>query len=53
LHIKEWLDGIRSKTQPSCNIDQGFQEAITAHMSTISLKENRRVFWDAEKQKVV
>jgi predicted dehydrogenase len=53
LHIKEWLDGIRSKTQPSCNIDQGFQEAITAHMSTLSLKENRRVFWDAEKQKVV
>ncbi len=53
LHIKEWLDGIRSKTQPSCNIDQGFQEAITAHMSTISLKENRRVFWDAEKEKIV
>ena len=53
LHIKEWLDGIRSNIQPSCNIDQGFQEAITAHMSTISLKENRRVFWDPEKQKVI
>ncbi len=53
LHIKDWLDAIRAKTQPSCNIDQGFQEAITAHMSTTALRENRKVYWDADKQKVV
>jgi predicted dehydrogenase len=53
LHIKEWIDCIRSGRQPSCNIDQGFEEAITAHMATISYRENRKVFWDTEKMKVV
>lgn len=53
LHVKEWLDAIRTGTQPSCNIDQGFQEAITAHMGTLSYKEKKTVFWDKEKQKVV
>ena len=53
LHIKEWIDCIRYKAVPSCNIDQGFQEAITAHMSEISYKENRVVKWDAEKEKVI
>jgi predicted dehydrogenase len=59
LHIKEWLDCIRESIaqnkviQPSCNIDQGFEEAISAHMATIAYKENRKVFWDSEKEKVI
>ena len=53
LHIKEWIDCIRSGNQPSCNIDQGFEEAITAHMATISYRENRKVYWDPEKQLVI
>jgi len=53
LHIKEWLNCIRAGVQPSCNIDQAFQEGISAHMSTKALLENRRVFWDADKQEIV
>jgi predicted dehydrogenase len=53
LHIKEWLDCIRTGKQPSCNIDQGFQEAITAHMATLSYLENRKVYWDPEKKQVI
>ncbi len=53
LHIKEWLNCIRNGGQPSCNIDQGFEEAMAAHMGTIAYKENRRVFWDAENEKIV
>ncbi len=53
LHIKEWLNCIRAGIQPSCNIDQAFDEGISAHMSTKALRENRRVFWDAEKQVIV
>ncbi|MFN8207659.1 MAG: Gfo/Idh/MocA family oxidoreductase [Bacteroidales bacterium] len=53
LHIREWVDCIRSGQTTSCNIDQGFQEAIAAHMATKALRENRKVFWDADKQVVV
>ncbi|RKD88165.1 Gfo/Idh/MocA family protein [Mangrovibacterium diazotrophicum] len=53
LHIREWLNCIRSGEQPSCNIDQAFEEAVTAHMATIALRENRKVFWDAENEKIV
>lgn len=53
LHIKEWLNCIRNGGQPSCNIDQGFEEAMAAHMGTIAYKENRRVFWDAEKEMII
>jgi hypothetical protein len=53
LHIREWLEAIRSGTQPSCNIDEGFVEAISAHMGTISYKEGRRVYWDPDKREIV
>jgi hypothetical protein len=53
LHIKEWIDCIRSGKQPSCNIDQGFEEAISAQMAIISYRENRKVYWDPAEQKII
>ncbi len=53
LHIKEWLNVIRNGGNTSCNIDRGFEEAITAHMGTISYREGRRVRWDRENKKII
>jgi hypothetical protein len=53
LHIREWLDCIRNGGQPSCNIDEAFEEAMTAHMGTIAFKESRQVFWDPVNEKIV
>jgi len=55
LHLREWINCIRAGNgaQPSCNIDQAFEEAMTAHMGTISYKEGRRTYWDKEKEVIV
>jgi predicted dehydrogenase len=53
LHMREWLSCIRNGGKPSCSIEEGFQEAIAAHMGTLSLKTGRRVEWDASARKVV
>lgn len=53
LHIKDWLDCIRAGETPSCNVDRGFEEAMTAHMGTIAYRENRKVYWDADNQKII
>jgi len=53
LHLQDWLSSIRIGSQPSCNVDVGFQEAMTAHMGTIAYHENRKVYWDEEKQEIV
>ncbi|MBE0673107.1 MAG: Gfo/Idh/MocA family oxidoreductase [Bacteroidales bacterium] len=53
LHIREWLSCIRNGGTPSCNIEQGFEEAITAHMGTISYHEGRRVRWDRDKEQII
>jgi predicted dehydrogenase len=55
LHLREWLNHIRldNGSQPSCDIDQAFEEAITAHMGTISYHEGRRVYWDETNEKII
>jgi len=53
LHIAEWIDAIRNGKQPSCNIDQAFEEGITSAMATKAYKESRTVFCDEENEQVV
>jgi len=53
LHLAEWLHCIRNGGETSCNIDQGFQEAITAHMATVSYQEGRRVQWDPVNERII
>jgi len=52
LHLSEWLDCIRKGGTPSCAIEQGFEEAITSHMATESYRSGRKVYWDADKEKI-
>ena len=53
LHVKEWLQGIRNNKQPSCDINKGYEEAITIQMATIAYREGRKVYWDKNKQTIV
>ncbi len=53
LHMKEWLDCIRAGRKPSCGIEEGFQEAMTAHMGTRAYLEGRTMYWDRDKEQIV
>jgi predicted dehydrogenase len=53
LHLREWLSCIRNGGKPSCGIDEGFEEAITAHMAGLSYKLGRRIDWDPTKEELV
>ena len=53
LHLAEWLGCIRNGGTTSCNIEQGFQEAITAHMATVAYRQEKKVFWDRKNEKII
>lgn len=52
LHILEWLEAIRNNGTTSCNIDRGFEEAVSAHMGTLAYKMGTRVEWDHEARRI-
>ena len=53
LHLKEWLNAIRNGTPVSCGIKEGFEEAMTAHMASISWKIGQRIDWDESTERLV
>ncbi len=52
LHLREWLSGIRNGTELSCGIKEGFEEAITAHMTGLSWKLGRRIDWNRDTETI-
>jgi predicted dehydrogenase len=53
LHIREWLESIRTGTPTSCNIEEAYVEAISAHMAVEAYKTGRKVHWDEKDKKFV
>jgi predicted dehydrogenase len=53
LHLREWLSCVRNGGKPSCGIDEGFEEAITAHMAGLSHKLGKRIDWDPIAEELV
>ena len=53
LHLREWLSAIRHDTPVSCGIDEGFEEAMTAHMAGLSWKIGRRVDWEPVQEEII
>jgi predicted dehydrogenase len=53
LHLAEWIRCIRTGNTTSCNIKRGFEEAMVAHMATISYLEGRKVRWDAASENII
>lgn len=53
LHMREWLECIRQNKKPSCDINEAFDEAISAHMGTRAYLEGRTMYWDKDKQEIV
>ena len=53
LHIKDWLDSIRDGSQPRCNVDVAFHEAVACSMATESYLKGRRIEWDPKRRKLV
>ena len=53
LHIKEWLDAIRNGGTTACNIERAFIDTVSVLMVHRSYVENRKVFWDPVKRRIV
>ncbi|RIH63921.1 gfo/Idh/MocA family oxidoreductase [Mariniphaga sediminis] len=53
LHIKNWIDCIRSGETPTCDIEKAYEEGVTILMAHKSYVEKRRVEWDPVQRKIV
>ena len=46
IHVKNWLDCIRTRQQPNCPIEKGRLAAVYTHMGNIALRTKSRLEWN-------
>ena len=52
-HARNFLESIRSRQQPVCDIVSSHGVATTCHLANISLRTGRKLVWDAGKEEIV
>jgi predicted dehydrogenase len=50
-HVRNFLDCVKSRQQPVCNIEIGFYSTLPTLLAIVSVKEGRTVRWDGRSAK--
>lgn len=49
-HLRNWLDCIKSRTEPICSVETGHRTASVCHLANIGYKLRRKLTWDPAKE---
>ena len=52
-HHREWLDGIKSRKQPSCHVGYHYKIDVAINLAMLSLKLGRSIHFDPKTEKIV
>lgn len=52
-HVENWLDAIRGKAKPNCNIDLGCSTMVAIKLGVESYRQQKMMKWDAKAERAV
>lgn len=53
LHMRNFLDCIKTRERPIADIEGGHQATTACHLANISLRTGRKIKWDADKEEII
>ena len=53
LHVRNFLDCIKSRQEPNSDLESGHRVANVCHLANISLRAGRKIRWDAQKEEII
>ncbi|HEU5116032.1 MAG TPA: gfo/Idh/MocA family oxidoreductase, partial [Isosphaeraceae bacterium] len=52
-HHQNWLDCIKSREKPICDVEIGHRSATVCHLGNIAVRIGRKLTWNPEKEEIV
>ncbi len=52
-HAGDWLECIRTRKPPICDVEIGHRSATVCHLGNIALRSGRKVAWDPAREQIV
>ena len=53
LHVKNFIESVRSRKKPAADVELGHRSSIVAHLGNIAYRTGRKIRWDAAKAQIV
>ena len=53
MNKQDWLNSMRSRKRPFCEVEDGHRVAIACNLANMSLRLGRSIRWDPEKEQVI
>jgi predicted dehydrogenase len=53
LNERDWLDCVKSRKKPFCEVEEGHRVATACNLANMSLRLKRGLRWDPEKEEVI
>ncbi len=52
-HYQDWIDAIKNRTQPICDVETGHRSATVCNLANIAYRLNRPLRWDPVKEQFI
>ncbi|NWG13203.1 MAG: Gfo/Idh/MocA family oxidoreductase [Acidobacteria bacterium] len=53
MNERDWLNCMRTRKKPFCDVETGHRVAVVCNLANISLRLGRSIRWDSEKEQVI
>jgi len=53
LHMRNFLDCVKSRSKPACDVEEGHRSTTFAHLANIALATKSRIEWDPAAERIV
>jgi predicted dehydrogenase len=52
-HMRNWLDCLRSRSQPNATVEHGFAHSVAVIMAARAQREGKKLYWDADTEQIL
>jgi predicted dehydrogenase len=53
LHVKNFIECVRTRNRPAGDVETGHRSTIVAHLGNIAFRTGRKIHWEAEKEEII
>lgn len=53
LHVKNFLECVRSRQKPAADVEIGHRSTIVPHLGNIAIRTGHKLHWDATKEEII
>jgi predicted dehydrogenase len=53
LHVKNFIECVRTRNRPVADVETGHRSSIVAHLGNIAFRTGRKIHWESAKEEIV